>query len=31
VVFSAWSGTEIKVANDELLILSENDILAILD
>lgn len=31
VVFSAWAGTEIKVANDELLILSENDILAILD
>jgi chaperonin GroES len=31
VVFSPWSGTEIKVASDELLILSENDILAILD
>ena len=31
VVFSTWSGAEIKVANDELLILSESDILAILD
>jgi chaperonin GroES len=31
VVFSAWSGAEIKVASDELLILSESDILAILD
>jgi chaperonin GroES len=31
VVFSTWSGTEIKVINDELLILSESDILAILD
>lgn len=31
VVFSAWSGTEIKVDGSELLILSENDILAVLD
>ncbi len=31
VVFTSWSGSEIKVANDELLILNESDILAVLD
>lgn len=31
IVFSAWSGTEIKVDGQDLLILSENDILAVLD
>jgi chaperonin GroES len=31
VIFSAWAGTEIKVAGDELLILKEDDILAIMD
>ena len=31
VVFSAWSGSEIKVDGDELLILKEEDILAVLD
>ena len=31
VVFSAWSGTEIKVDGNELLILKEEDILAIMD
>lgn len=31
VFFSAWSGTEIKVDGQELLILSENDILAVMD
>src|SRR5262245_26794031 len=31
VVFSAWSGTEIKVDGSELLILKEEDILAIMD
>ena len=31
VVFTAWAGTEIKVAGKELLILSESDILAVLD
>jgi len=31
VIFSAWAGTEINVADNELLILSESDILAILD
>ena len=31
VVFSAWSGSEIKVDEDELLILKEDDILAVLE
>jgi len=31
VIFSTWAGTEIKVDGNELLILSENDILAVLD
>lgn len=31
IVFAAWSGTEIKVDGDELLILKEEDILAVLD
>ena len=31
VIFSAWSGTEIKVDGDELLIMKEDDILAIMD
>jgi chaperonin GroES len=31
VIFSAWSGAEIKVDGQELLILSEEDILAVLD
>ncbi|MBW8883335.1 MAG: co-chaperone GroES [Planctomycetia bacterium] len=31
VVFSAWAGTEIKVDGDELLILKEDDVLAIMD
>jgi chaperonin GroES len=31
VLFTAWAGTEIKVANNELLIMSEGDILAIMD
>ena len=31
VIFSAWSGMEIKVAGEELLILKEDDILAIMD
>jgi chaperonin GroES len=31
VLFSAWSGTEIKVDGQELLILREDDILAVLD
>jgi chaperonin GroES len=31
VVFSAWAGTEIKVDGNELLILKEEDILAIMD
>jgi len=31
VVFSSWTGTEIKVDGDELLILKEEDILAIMD
>jgi chaperonin GroES len=31
VIFSTWSGTEIKVDGDELLILKEEDILAVLD
>jgi chaperonin GroES len=31
VVFTAWAGAEIKVAKDDLLILKEDDILAILD
>ena len=31
MIFSTWAGTEIKVDGNELLILSENDILAVLD
>ena len=31
VLFTTWAGTEIKVDGDELLILSEEDILAVLD
>jgi chaperonin GroES len=31
IVFSPWSGTEIKVDGKELLILSENDILAVME
>jgi chaperonin GroES len=31
VVFSPWAGTEIKVDGNELLIVKEDDILAILD
>jgi chaperonin GroES len=31
VLFSSWTGTEIKVAGQELLILSEDDILAIME
>jgi len=31
VLFSAWSGTEIKVDGDDLLILKEDDILAVMD
>jgi chaperonin GroES len=31
VIFAAWSGTEIKVDGDELLILKEDDILAVMD
>jgi chaperonin GroES len=31
VLFSPWSGTEIKVDGQELLILREDDILAVLD
>jgi chaperonin GroES len=31
VLFTTWGGTEIKVAGDELLILSEEDILAVMD
>jgi chaperonin GroES len=31
IVFSAWSGTEIKVNGHELLILREEDILAVLE
>ncbi len=31
VLFTAWAGTEIKVADEELLILREEDILAIME
>jgi chaperonin GroES len=31
VVFTTWSGTEIKVAGEEVLILKEEDILAVLE
>lgn len=31
VIFTTWAGTEIKVAGDDLLILKEEDILAVLD
>jgi chaperonin GroES len=31
VLFAAWSGTEVEVDGNELLIMSEEDILAVLD
>ena len=31
VVLSSWAGTEVVVDNDEVLIMSEDDILAVLD
>jgi chaperonin GroES len=31
VLFSAWSGTEVEVDGDKLLIMPEHDILAVLD
>ena len=31
VLFSTWAGTEIKVAGEEVLILKEDDILAIME
>jgi len=31
VVFSQWAGTEVVVDNEEVLIMSEDDILAVLD
>jgi chaperonin GroES len=31
VVFTAYAGTEVKVGGDELMIMSESDILAIVD
>ncbi len=31
VVFSRWAGTEVVVDNEEVLIMSEEDILAVLD
>ncbi len=31
ILFSKWGGTEIKVNGDELLILKEEDILAVMD
>jgi chaperonin GroES len=31
IVFSTWSGSEIQVDGDELLILKEEDILAVMD
>lgn len=31
VLFSAWAGTEIKVGDQELLIMSESEILAVLE
>jgi chaperonin GroES len=31
VVFSRWAGTEVVVDNEEVLIMSEDDILAVLD
>jgi chaperonin GroES len=31
VLFTTWAGTEIKVSGDELLILREEDILAVMD
>jgi chaperonin GroES len=31
VIFSTWAGTEIKVAGEDLLILKEEDILAVMD
>jgi chaperonin GroES len=31
ILFTTWAGTEIKVDGEELLILSESDILAVLD
>lgn len=31
VLFSSWSGTEVEVDGEELLIMSEEDVLAVLD
>ena len=31
VIFSAWAGTEIKVDGNDLLILKEDDVLAVMD
>jgi chaperonin GroES len=31
VIFSSYSGTEVKINDDTLLIMSENDILAVID
>ena len=31
VIFSNWAGTEIKVASEDVLILREDDILAVMD
>jgi len=31
VIFSSYAGTEVKLGKDDLIIMSENDILAILD
>lgn len=31
VIFSSYAGTEVKLADDELLIMSEDDVLAIVD
>ena len=31
IIFTTWAGTEIKVDGDELLILREEDILAVMD
>ena len=31
VIFSSYAGTEVKLADDELLIMSEDDVLAVVD
>lgn len=31
IIFSSYAGTEIKLGDDELLIMTENDILAVID